>query len=415
MEINQAIEIINKNKSYIASFISLLIAAIYTNDSIQKTNTENEPNDNNTLIIIISSLVGIGFFLNQYFQNQFSYLVPVFSIIAIISIIIYILVTITSSTASIVYYIFGFVAFLAIIFGLALFFYIFSNYLKSKTGWTGFFIYFLFYIPCLALAFVKYIINEFKITSNPALILFFIELVLLLTYIVLPKIIMHISNKKGVPILEGSVFLNKQNTYAIETTDLLDEIVSETTMPDQYDLQIAGNVNKTQIRNYSLSMWTYLNAYSKNKMPYNTETGIFDYGDRKPKITYYNSDDQSEQRDIYRIYFTNNTALNEDNDDTNNFKPYYELKLPTQRWNNLVFNYSSTHADLFVNGNLERTFKLNQKLPEYSSSDVVTTGSNNGLDGAISNIRYYPKTISKHRITSMYNIFMKKTPPTINL
>lgn len=404
MEINQAIEIINKNKSYIASFISLLIAAIYTNDSIQKTNTENEPNDNNTLIIIISSLVGIGLFLNQYFQNQFSYLVPVFSIIAIISIIIYIIVTITSSTASIVYYIFGFVAFIAIIFGLALFFYIFSNYLKSQTGWIGFFIYFLFYIPCLAIAFVKYIINEFKMTSNPALILFFIELILLLTYIVLPKIIMHISNKEGVPILEGSVFLNKENTYAIDTT-----------IPDQYDLQIAGNVNNTQIRNYSLSMWTYLNAYSKNNIPYNTETSIFDYGDRKPKITYYNSDDQSEQRDIYRIYFTNNTALNEDNDMTNNFKPYYELKLPSQRWNNLVFNYSSTHADLFVNGNLERTFKFNQKLPEYSSSDVFKTGSNNGLDGAISNIRYYPKTISKHRITSMYNIFMKKTPPTINL
>lgn len=404
MEINQAIEIINKNKSYIASFISLLIAAIYTNDSIQKTNTENEPNDNNTLIIIISSLVGIGLFLNQYFQNQFSYLVPVFSIIAIISIIIYILVTITSSTASVVYYIFGFIAFLAIIFGLALFFYIFSNYLKSKTGWTGFFIYLLFYIPCLAIAFVKYIINEFKVTSNPALILFFIELVLLLTYIVLPKIIIHISSKEGIPILEGSVFLNKENTYAIDTT-----------MPDQDDLQIAGNVNNTQIRNYSLSMWTYLNAYSKNKIPYNTETDIFDYGDRKPKITYYNSDDQSEQKDIYRIYFTNNTTLNKDDDDTNNFKPYYELKLPAQRWNNLVFNYSSTHADLFVNGNLERTFKLNQKLPEYSSSDVFTTGSNNGLDGAISNIRYYPKTISKHRITSMYNIFMKKTPPTINL
>jgi hypothetical protein len=410
MEINQAIEIINKNKSYIASFISLLIAAIYTNDSIQKTNTENEPNDNNTLIIIISSLVGIGFFLNQYFQNQFSYLVPVFSIIAIISIIIYILVTITSSTASIVYYIFGFIAFLAIIFGLALFFYIFSNYLKSKTGWTGFFIYLLFYIPCLAIAFVKYIINEFKMTSNPALILFFIELVLLLTYIVLPKIIMHISSKEGIPILEGSVFLNKQNTYAIDTT-----------MPDQDDLQLAGNVDDIQRRNYSLSMWTYLNAHSKNKMPYNTETDIFDYGDRKPRITYYNSDEQNGERDIYRIYFTNNTTLNEDKNDQNNlikdndFKPYYELKLPAQRWNNLVFNYSSTHADLFVNGNLERTFKLNQKLPVYSSSDVFTTGSNNGLDGAISNIRYYPKTISKHRITSMYNIFMKKTPPTINL
>ena len=410
MEINQAIETINKNKSYIASFISLLIAAIYTNDSIQKTNTENDPYDNNPLIILLSSLVGIGLFLNQYYQNQYSYLVPVFSIIAIISIIIYILVTITSATASIVYYIFGFVAFLAIIFGLALFFYIFSNYLKSKTGWAGFFIYFLFYLPCLAIPFVKNIINEFKITSNPAMILFAIELILLLIYIGLPKIIMHISSKEGVPILEGSVFLNKQNIYAIDTT-----------MPDQDDLQIAGNVNNIQIHNYSLSMWTYLNAHSKNKMPYNTETDIFDYGHQKPRITYYNSDGQSEQRDIYRIYFTNNTALNEDTDDSgnlikdNDFKPYYELKLPAQRWNNLVFNYSSTHADLFVNGNLERTFKLNQKLPEYSSSDVFTTGSNNGLDGAISNIRYYPKTISKHRITSMYNIFMKKTPPTINL
>ena len=410
MEINQAIETINKNKSYIASFISLLIAAIYTNDSIQKTNTENDPYDNNPLIILLSSLIGIGLFLNQYYQNQYSYLVPVFSIIAIISIIIYILVTITSATASIVYYIFGFVAFLAIIFGLALFFYIFSNYLKSKTGWAGFFIYFLFYLPCLAIAFVKYIINEFKITSNPAMILFAIELILLLIYIGLPKIIMHISSKEGVPILEGSVFLNKQNIYAIDTT-----------MPDQDDLQIAGNVNNIQIHNYSLSMWTYLNAHSKNKMPYNTETDIFDYGHQKPRITYYNSDGQSEQRDIYRIYFTNNTELNRDKDDSgnliedNDFKPYYELKLPAQRWNNLVFNYSSTHADLFVNGNLERTFKLNQKLPEYSSSDVFTTGSNNGLDGAISNIRYYPKTISKHRITSMYNIFMKKTPPTINL
>ena len=53
-------------------------------------------------------------------------------------------------------------------------------------------------------------------TSNPALILFFIELILLLTYIVLPKIIMHISNKEGVPILEGSVFLNKENTEILK-------------------------------------------------------------------------------------------------------------------------------------------------------------------------------------------------------
>jgi hypothetical protein len=401
MEINQAIETINTNKSYILSFISLLIAAIYTNDSIQKTNIENEPTDNNTLIIIISALAGIGFFFNQYLQNQVSYFVPVFSIMAIISIVIYVLVTITSSTASIVYYAFGIIGFLSIMVGLALFFYIFSNYLKSISGWKGFFIYLLFYIPCLAIAFVKYIINEFKITPNPALILFIIELILLIMYVILPDVINHISSKDGIPILEGSVFLNKEHTYPIDTT-----------MPDQYDLQIAGNVGndvKTQRRNYSLSMWTYLNAHSKNNISYNAESLIFDYGDKKPKITYYNSNVQDEKRDIYRIYFTNITTESTD------FKPYYELKLPAQRWNNLVFNYSSTHADLFVNGNLERTFRFNQNLPTYSPSDIIKTGSENGLHGAISNIRYYTKTLSNHRITSMYNIFMKKAPPTINL
>jgi hypothetical protein len=92
------------------------------------------------------------------------------------------------------------------------------------------------------------------------------------------------------------------------------------------------------------------------------------------------------------------------------------MKLPLQRWNNLVFNFSSTHADLFVNGHLERTFSFaDGKMPTFTETDVIKTGKINGLHGAISNIRYYTKTLSKHKITNMYNIFMKKTPPTFNM
>ena len=186
-------------------------------------------------------------------------------------------------------------------------------------------------------------------------------------------------------------------------------------MPDM-DLQMDENVNKTQFQSYALSMWTYVNVHGSNKLAYNTETPIFDYGEGKPKITYYTGDNQQSTRDIYRIYFTNNLKSNNDTDTTNDFKPYYEIKLSPQRWNNLVFNYSSTHADLFVNGHLERTFSFkNNNMPKLNTSDVITTGSQDGLHGAISNIRYYPKTLSKHKITGMYNIFMKKSPPTINL
>ena len=299
---------------------------------------------------------------------------------------------------------------------LSIIFIMLSNWLKSLNGWTGFFVNFLFYIPCLLNNFVYYLISEFKLTTSPVLILFFIEILLLLCYLYIQDIVNNITNQDGT-LLYNNITLADGNTE-IQDTFFLNTLNSfsldEHVMPDM-KFQINGNRNKTTFQNYAISMWTYVNAHGSNKLAYNTESLIFDYGDRKPKITFYNSDDQ-DTRDKFRIYFTNNTTLNNDTDTTNDFKEYYEMKLPLQRWNNLVFNFSSTHADLFVNGHLERTFSFaNGKIPTFSETDVVTMGKNDGLDGAISNVRYYTKTLSKNKITNMYNIFMKKTPPTFNM
>jgi hypothetical protein len=69
------------------------------------------------------------------------------------------------------------------------------------------------------------------------------------------------------------------------------------------------------------------------------------------------------------------------------------------------------HADIFVNGVLERTLSLKHKYPVFKQNDILTVGADNGLDGAISNIVYYPHTLTKNQIISQYNIYSMRNPP----
>ena len=73
-------------------------------------------------------------------------------------------------------------------------------------------------------------------------------------------------------------------------------------------------------------------------------------------------------------------------------------------------------VDLFVNGNLEKTFKFDHdNRPIYSPDDIIIIGSNDGLDGAISNIQYFTTNQTRSQIANSYNLLVKKNPPTNNL
>jgi len=417
MEIKDITNIM-KNK-YTVLIISLIVVTYFTYDGINKTNSENPEQESislNIITVFTSLICGLGYYSYNTYQSVYKVILAGIIFISI-AVLIYLYASVDIKTFATFSYLSSIILVLIWIVGLSIFFYMLSNWLKSFTGWIGFFVNFIFYIPCLLISFVYYLINEFKLTTSPVLILFFIELFLLLSYLYIPDLVNYISNKDGVLLhntqtlnngdieIQDTFFLNTPNTFSLD----------EQVMPGM-DFQIHGNRDKTTFQNYAISMWTYVNAHGSTKLAYNTESLIFDYGKNKPKVTYYNGDDQDNTRDKYRIYFTNNTTLNEDDDDSTDFKEYYEMKLPLQRWNNLVFNFSSTHADLFVNGHLERTFSFaGGKMPTFAETDVITTGKTDGLHGAISNIRYYTKTLSKHKITNMYNIFMKKTPPTFNM
>jgi hypothetical protein len=137
------------------------------------------------------------------------------------------------------------------------------------------------------------------------------------------------------------------------------------------------------------------------------EANIFSYGAGKPRINYTNDINDAKQRDKYNFYFTDSTRT-----------PNYQITLPSQKWNNIVFNYSSDKVDLFINGNLETTFYFDEtnKRPHYSDMDNVTVGQNNkGLYGAICNVVYYKTNLLNNQIVNDYNVLMLKNPPVAQI
>jgi len=189
------------------------------------------------------------------------------------------------------------------------------------------------------------------------------------------------------------------------------DIFKDTTM-NNYSIINGGKLTNNFRQNYAISMWIYLNPQPSNYSAYAKETTIFRYGNDildlsggKPLITYINNIKDPKQKDKYIFYFTNDTT--DGRFDVTNF----EISLPSQRWNNIVFNYTSTVADLFINGKLERSFAFDNNSPTYSQEDHIMIGDKDGLDGAISNVRYFTQPLKRSQIVAAYNVRQGMNPP----
>lgn len=272
-----------------------------------------------------------------------------------------------------------------ILIGLLLLFYLLGNYLKSFDGITGKIINFIFYVPCLLSNIIDYIISEFRITTKPVLIVFVIELILILIYITMPWLMDKYLSKNSISIYNNTTLLNEPVIIPMHENAVL---------MNDYD-----NTGNNYRRNYAISLWFNLNKHSINSESYVTENSIFDYGNGKPKITYIYDNSDEFKKDKFIFYFTNADKSN------------YEITLPSQKWNHVVFNYFSSHVDLFINGVLERTFTFKDNYPSYSSTDAITLGNDQNLSGAVSNVTYYKNTLDPTFIANLYNLFIVKNPP----
>jgi hypothetical protein len=294
---------------------------------------------------------------------------------------------------------------LIVIVGLAVFFYIFGDYLKQRRGVLGLIINFVFFIPCLVIDLVEFTKRELILTTRTEYILLFVEVLLILCYFYAAPLLNSALSYGTVYILKSPVFLNKKTVLLKDTSSLATERNSELLMKND------DKTDNVFSSNYSISMWVYLNVQTKNFVTDKDtlfESNIFsykspNYGYGKPRIAYTNSTNNNNNRDMYNFYFSDSST-----------KPNFQTSLPSQKWNNIVFNYSSSKVDLFINGVLEKTFIFDRtvRYPIYKNTDVIETGENKtGLYGAICNIVYTKENLLNNQIVNNYNVLMLKNPP----
>lgn len=118
--------------------------------------------------------------------------------------------------------------------------------------------------------------------------------------------------------------------------------------------------------------------------------------------------------------------LNKEEYDTMKYT-FYPVSMESQKWNQIVLNYSDNKVDLCINGNLERTFYLAGEnipnpevtrqdgiynfIPKYSDLDTITIGDEFGIDGGICNVEYFKQPLTPEQISFNYNIYADKNPP----
>jgi Concanavalin A-like lectin/glucanases superfamily len=392
-----------QGQGYIAPAILtciIVFIAIILSKASKDPDTLNAKAFSYTFIIIAAFIFFTGIFISRIADNPNSAMTVVIvgMVIMFICCLAYFYNNIDSTGYRIISLFIQFLILVIFVVGLAIIFYCFSNYLKSFEGPEALAINVFFYIPCLLLEFIQYLIKEFRMTTNTVYILFILEIVLILVYMYVPKLLEKIVIKNGIVLLPDAAFLDSQTVIG-NSIDLLMPLNKSLNDPNE----------KLGYRTeYSISMWLYLNNQPLNYQAYAKETNIFSYTNRHPAITYYNNTSAPENTDDIDnllFYFSNST----------NGSAPFPFKIPKQKWNQIVFNYTSTQADLFINGILVKTHIFNESMPTYSAEDLVVIGDDNGLDGALCNINYGFGTMTKYQIANSYNLLMNRNPPTNNL
>lgn len=287
-----------------------------------------------------------------------------------------------SFTPNMVYLVTGainLILFFMILVALAIVYKIGYNYLYKMNGLSGFIVNFIFYIPCMLLHLFEFLNNDLKQAPKIVYLLLIVEMILFLLYLYIPKISKSIS--KSLSLKDGKQIL-------VEPL----RIDNKSSLSSYVDLQNKKDSTNIVNNKFAISVWVYIVPVEPSKSPYNGDATIFEFSDFHPRLIY--------------------------NGATGKFKAYYnqskfeEFTMPLQKWNHVVFNYTKSNVDLFVNGELQSTYGFRDVDNEnLTIGDIISVGQDNGLSGGVCNMVYFNHPLLKYEINTMYNLNKDNDPP----
>jgi hypothetical protein len=250
-------------------------------------------------------------------------------------------------------------------------------------------------LPKKTVDFLRFLRDEWVLTKPLFIVLLIVEILLVFAFFFVPWVLtqnpMPFSslNFNGVKILQDQpYFLNKRQEKVLATSRDLEVV----------DPQFAAN---PYLKIYTISMRVYINpkeSYTDEKH----EMNLLFYGTKqldrhnewelvnpKPAMTY--SYDTKTKKDVYKIYVGQG--------------PPHLINIPNQKWNQFVFIFNGSSADVFVNGILEKTIQYPMSTMTFTANDLILIGDDSEqLYGVISDVIYYDYAMTEAQVVSSWNM-----------
>lgn len=241
-----------------------------------------------------------------------------------------------------------------------------------------------------------------KEKSSPYFIILVIEIFLVLFYGISIYLQTKHTTQGGTNIIREPLNLN------IDTPLLI---------PDAYQTQPS--------KPFALSFWFYINSQSLNTNKY---YNILNYQFR-PQILYnpklntllIDVSGNNWETSYLNTYNVKNTSLLPENSvDTSGNETildpelqttgiiYVNNKIPLQKWNHLVVNYSGSIMDIFLNGKLVKS--SSQVVPNVQSL-LFDIGQADGINGGVCNLMFYNHVLTYSSVLTLYQSVKDINPP----
>lgn len=249
-------------------------------------------------------------------------------------------------------------------------------YIYNMKGWLGFIVNFILFIPCLISDLFEYLYGDFKVTPKIVFITLFIELVIVLLYIYVPKIVKNMQEQSGKIIVDKPVRINLKK----DATNYID---MQSEKPSSEQALLAPDREVVIRKRFALSMWVYVVPMPPNHIPYNKTANILNFA-HHPRIAYNGTN-----KKFSINYNTRETEV---------------FDAPMEKWNHIVVNYDKDTVDMFLNGALKTTITRKTTNETFRVGDILTIGQDNGLQGGIAKVMYFEQPLLSFEIERMYKI-----------